>query len=210
LSAAVITIVFIPWPGDWPLRPVRTLLKPLPARPPSSEGDLPLEAYTKAMRFVLENRALFSNKRYITIIDYTLPSTNRRLFLIDMESGTVERHLVSHGKNSGWLYARRFSNRPQSFESPRGFFRTGRKYYGRHGPALELNGLQAGINDNTACRGIVLHGAGYAGWGAVLANNGARLGRSLGCPAVPAEVAESVIDRIKGGSLLYIYVKDKD
>ncbi len=125
-----------------------------------------------------------------------------------MESGEVQRFLVSHGKNSGWLYATRFSNRPESHESPLGFFRTGRKYYGGHGPSLELDGLQKGINDNTVCRGIVMHGARYAGWGAVAANRACglgRLGRSLGCPAIPMDVAENVIDRIKGGSLLYVY-----
>jgi hypothetical protein len=130
-----------------------------------------------------------------------------------MESGEVQRFPVSHGKNSGWLYATRFSNRPESYESPIGFFRTGRKYYGGHGPSLELNGLQKGINDNTVCRGIVMHGAHYAGLGAVAANRPygpGRLGRSLGCPAIPMEVAENVIDRIKGGSLLYVYAKNAE
>ena len=156
------------------------------------------------------NRSKFSNRRYMTIIDYTQPSTNRRLFLIDLESGRVQRFLVSHGKNSGRLYARRFSNRPESFQSPLGFFRTGRKYYGSHGPAVELFGLQKGINDNTECRGIVIHGAYYAGWRAIGINRAfglGMLGRSLGCPAIPMEVAEKVIDRIKDGSLLYIYAK---
>jgi hypothetical protein len=125
----------------------------------------------------------------------------------------VQRFLVSHGKNSGWLYATRFSNRPESHQSPLGFFRTGRKYYGGHGPSLELSGLQKGINDNTVCRRIVMHGAHYAGWGAVAANRAyglGRLGRSLGCPAIPMEVAENVIDRIKGGSLLYMYAKNAE
>jgi len=152
---------------------------------------------------------MFDNRRFITIIDYTKPSTSRRLFLIDMESAEVQRFPVSHGKNSGLLYARRFSNRPESHESPLGFFRTGRKYYGSHGPALELVGLEKGVNDNTACRGIVMHGAHYADWGAIAANRAyygfGRLGRSLGCPAIPMEAAEAVIDRIEGGSLLYIY-----
>jgi hypothetical protein len=211
LSLAVaVFIILSPFPGDWPYRSVGTLLRPLPSRPPAREGNLPRDAFSIAVEFLRAHRTQFSNRRYITIIDYTKPSTSRRLFLINMESGEVQRFLVSHGKNSGWLYAKRFSNRPESHQSPLGFFRTGRKYYGGHGPSLELSGLQKGINDNTACRRIVMHGAHYAGWGSVGANHAhgsGRLGRSLGCPAVPIEVAENVIDRIKGGSLLYVYAR---
>ncbi len=209
--AAAVFIILSPWPGDWPLRSMGTLLRPLPPRPPARQGNLPCDAFSKAVQFLRAHRSQFSNRRFITIIDYTKPSTSRRLFLINMGSGEVQRFLVSHGKNSGWLYATRFSNRPESYESPIGFFRTGRKYYGGHGPSLELDGLQKGINDNTVCRGIVMHGAHYAGWGAVAANRASglgRLGRSLGCPAIPMEVAENVIDRIKGGSLLYVHAKN--
>jgi hypothetical protein len=209
--AAAVFIILSPWPGDWPFRSVGTPLRPLPSRPPAKQGNLPYDAFRKAVEFLKAHRSQFSNRRFITIIDYTKPSTSRRLFLINMESGEVQRFLVSHGKNSGWLYATRFSNRPESYESPLGFFRTGRKYYGGHGPSLELCGLQKGINDNSICRGIVMHGAHYAGWGAVAANRVygmGRLGRSLGCPAIPMEVAENVIDRIKGGSLLYMHAKN--
>ncbi len=207
-SAAVLSIIVIPWSFDRQQRSMRSLQRPLPPRPPARDRSFPYDAFSKAVRFLRENSSTFDNKRFITIIDYTKPSTSRRLFLIDMESAEVQRFPVSHGKNSGLLYARRFSNRPESFESPLGFFRTGRKYYGSHGPALELFGLQKGINDNSACRGIVMHGASYAGWGAIAANRAyglPRLGRSLGCPAIPMEAAASVIDRIKEGSLLYIH-----
>jgi len=211
--AAGVFIILFPWPGDWPYRSERTLLRPLPSRPQARQGNLPSDAFSKAVGFLRAHWSQFSNRRFITIIDYTKPSTSRRLFLINMESGEVQRFPVSHGKNSGWLYATRFSNRPESHQSPLGFFRTGRKYYGGHGPSLELNGLQKAINDNTFCRGIVMHGAHYAGWGAVAASRAygpGRLGRSLGCPAIPVEVAENVIDRIKGGSLLYMYAKNAE
>ncbi|MGA2404106.1 MAG: murein L,D-transpeptidase catalytic domain family protein [Syntrophobacteraceae bacterium] len=207
LSLAVAaSIILLPWPGDWPYRFSRTILRPLPPRPPARDGNLPREAYLKAVQFLRAHRSQFSNRRFITIIDYTKPSTSRRLFLIDLESGGVQRFLVSHGKNSGWLYATRFSNRPESYQTPVGFFRTGGKYSGAHGPSLELHGLQKDINDNACSRGIVMHGARYAGPGAIAANRW-RLGRSLGCPAIPMEVAENVIDKIKGGSLLYIHAK---
>jgi hypothetical protein len=203
-------IILAPWPSDWPFRSAKTILRPLPPRPPAKDGRLANEAYSKAVRFFTENRQQFTNRRFITIIDYTKPSTSRRLFLIDLTTGQVQRFLVSHGKNSGWLYATRFSNQPGSFRSSPGFFRTGSKYYSGHGPCLKLYGLQKGINDNAISRGIVMHGAGYACPKAIAANHAygaARLGRSLGCPAVPMEIAEFVIDKIKGGSLLYIYTK---
>ena len=144
------------------------------------------------------------NTRYLTIIDYSKPSNVKRMYLINMKTGRAEKFLVSHGKKSGWAYARAFSNRPKSFKSCRGFFVTGRKYCGKHGTALQLYGLEKGVNDNALRRGIVMHGADYVSMRSVMLNRG-RLGRSLGCPAIPAEVAESVMDRIKGGSLVYIY-----
>jgi hypothetical protein len=151
----------------------------------------------------------FANRRFITIIDYTQPSTSKRLFLIDLAKGNVTRLLVSHGKNSGKLYATRFSNRPDSFETPKGFFVTGAEYYGPHGPSMVLYGLQKGINDNSYYRKIVMHGAYYVSTKAIELNlhlhGMARLGLSEGCPAIPMQSAETVIDKIKDGSLLYMY-----
>jgi hypothetical protein len=148
------------------------------------------------------------NTRYLTIIDYSKPSNVKRMYLIDMKTGKVEKFLVSHGKNSGWAYAAAFSNRSKSFKSCRGFFVTGRKYCGKHGTALRLYGLEKGINDNAFKRGIVIHGANYVSMSSVMLNGG-RLGRSQGCPAIPAAAAESVINRIKGGSLVYIHAGGK-
>jgi hypothetical protein len=144
------------------------------------------------------------NPRYLTIIDYSKPSYVKRMYLIDMKTGKVEKHLVSHGRNSGWAYATSFSNEPESFESCCGFFVTGKKYSGKHGIALELYGLQKGVNDNAFRRGIVIHGSNYVSMRSIMLNRG-RLGRSLGCPAIPVAAAQSVIDRIKGGSLVYIH-----
>lgn len=196
-------VVSLQWPG----RTSWTILRPLPVGPAVTDGSIvESEAYRIALRFFSASRLEFKNKKYITIIDYTKPSSSKRLFLIDMETGAVEKYLVSHGKNSGWNYARKFSNRPGSFQSSKGFFRTGEKFRGTHGACLELNGLERGVNDNALARGIVMHGASYAGAKSIGLNRG-RLGRSLGCPAVPAEVAEKVIDKIKNGSLLYVHAK---
>ncbi|MCE5333095.1 MAG: murein L,D-transpeptidase catalytic domain family protein [Desulfobacteraceae bacterium] len=201
-------IIAVPWSMEmlpWNRRP---MLRVLPAYSPpvKDRAFLDSEACRTALRFFRANRTKFRNKRYITIIDYTKPSSSNRMYLINMQSGEVRKCLVAHGKNSGWLYATRFSNSPESFQSPRGFFRTGSKYFGKHGPSLELCGLEKGVNDNSLARGIVIHGASYAKPHAVVMNRG-RLGRSLGCPAIPAEFVEAVIDRIKDGSFLYIHAK---
>ena len=200
-------VILIPWPNQWPYRVSRTILRPLPAVPPvKGKSIIDSEAYWKAVRFFSSHRSQFSNRRYITIIDYTKPSTSMRMYVIDMESGAVQRFLVSHGRKSGWLYATRFSNRPESLQSSRGFFRTGEKYYGEHGPCMEMYGLEKGINDKAHSRGIVMHGADYVNPRVIFINRG-RLGRSLGGPAIPKEFAERVIDKIKGGGLLYIHAK---
>lgn len=166
------------------------------------------DAFSNVLAHLRTYRQAIRNTRYLTIIDYSKPSNVKRMYLIDMKTGRVEKFLVSHGRNSGWAYATAFSNRPESFLSSRGFFVTGQKYSGKHGTALQLYGLEKGVNDNALRRGIVIHGANYVSMRSVMLNGG-RLGRSLGCPAIPAEVAESVINRIKGGSLIYIHAGGK-
>jgi hypothetical protein len=172
----------------------------LPGRP--KRGN---DAFSNVLIHLRTYKPAIKNTRYLTIIDYSKPSDFRRMYLIDLKMGRVEKFLVSHGKNSGWAYATDFSNRPESLKSCRGFCGTGRKYSGKHGITLQLHGLEKGINDNAFRRGIVIHGANYVSIRSIMLNRG-RLGRSLGCPAVSTEAAESVINRIKGGSLVYIHV----
>ena len=141
----------------------------------------------------------------ITIIDFSLPSDRKRLWVIDLIQGKVLfLCLVSHGRNSGELMAENFSNTPGSYASSPGFYSTGETYIGKHGLSLTLDGLEAGINDMARARAIVIHGADYVSTG-FIRNNG-RLGRSLGCPAVPEELSKEIIQTIKGGSCLFIYV----
>lgn len=206
----ILAVVLLPQPNEWLHRSSRSILRPLMPVGPGvrDKAVLQNEAFWIALQFFRSHRLEFKNRRYITIIDYTKPSTAERLFLIDMESGEVQKTTVSHGRNSGWLYATRFSNDPESFLSSRGFFRTGGKYYGKLGACLQLHGLEKGVNDNALSRGIIMHGAHYAGPESIRPNRG-RLGRSLGCPAIPMEAVENVIDRIKDGSLLYIHGKTR-
>src|SRR5690606_1715776 len=123
-------------------------------------------------------------KEILTIIDFTLPSSQKRMWVIDMkENKVLYNTVVSHGKNSGKEYATRFSNRPESHQSSLGFYATAETYIGKHGLSLRLDGLEKGINDNARMRDIVIHGASYANESWVDAQGW--LGRSYGCPALP-------------------------
>jgi hypothetical protein len=145
----------------------------------------------------------------LTVIDFSLPSTAKRMWIIDMEDGLILHHgLVSHGRNSGELMAQKFSNINSSYMSSLGFYLTGETYQGKHGYSLRLDGLEKGFNDKARERAIVIHGADYAHENFIKQTG--RLGRSLGCPALPNEIADEIIDMIKDQSLLFIYGKDKE
>ena len=144
----------------------------------------------------------------LTVIDFSLPSTQKRLWVIDPSKGLILHHsVVAHGRNSGELLAKNFSNQPESFKSSLGFYKTAETYQGKHGYSLRLDGLEKGFNDQARNRAIVIHGADYAK--EEFAKSTGRLGRSLGCPALPPELSAKVIDLIKDGSLLFIYGNDE-
>ena len=113
---------------------------------------------------------------------------------------------VAHGKYSGEEYANSFSNQPSSLKSSLGFYTTGDDYQGAHGLALKLIGLERGFNDLAEARDIVMHGAEYVTEQFI--NQYGRLGKSWGCPAVPAALHEQIIHTIRSGSCLFIYYPD--
>jgi L,D-transpeptidase-like protein len=140
----------------------------------------------------------------LTLIDYSLPSTAPRLWVLDLARGRVLFHeLVAHGAGSGDNYAARFSNAPDSRQTSLGLFLTGGTYEGGNGYSLNLNGLDPGVNDRAEERRIVMHGAWYVSADHV--QHFGRLGRSWGCPALPVASAHSVIDAIKNGTFLFSY-----
>lgn len=140
----------------------------------------------------------------LTVIDYSLPSTEPRLWVLDLEKGEVLYHeLVAHGAGTGENYATRFSNVKDSRQTSLGLFRTGGTYMGGNGYSLKLQGLDKGVNDRAEERHIVMHGAWYVSAEHVRAQG--RLGRSWGCPAVSEAVAPEIIDTIKGGSFVFSY-----
>jgi len=143
----------------------------------------------------------------LTVIDYSLPSTEKRLWVIDLAQRRVLFHeLVAHGQNSGEAYAVDFSNRPGSRQSSLGLFRTDNVYAGQHGESLRLIGLEPGINDLAEERRIVMHGAAYVNPRVVEVLG--QLGRSWGCPAVDRAVFPQILRHIKEGTALFAYYPD--
>jgi L,D-transpeptidase-like protein len=150
-----------------------------------------------------------AKRELLTVIDYSLPSTERRLWVLDRVSGTVLWHeLVAHGSGTGENLATAFSNRDGSRQSSLGLFLTEETYQGRNGLSLRMRGLEPGVNDLARQRAIVMHGAPYVSEEFVRAHG--RLGRSWGCPALPLDVSAQVIDRVRGGSLVFAYYPDRD
>ncbi|MEP7012967.1 MAG: murein L,D-transpeptidase catalytic domain family protein [Acidobacteriota bacterium] len=148
-----------------------------------------------------------ANPKLLTVIDYSRPSTEPRLFVLDRTTGTVLRkELVAHGQGTGENYATAFSNDEGSHQSSLGLFLTEDTYLGSNGYSLRLRGLEPGVNDRAEERAIVMHGAPYVS--AEFARQHGRLGRSWGCPALSQEVAHEVIDQIQGGSLVFAYYPD--
>lgn len=143
----------------------------------------------------------------LTVIDYSLPSTAKRLWVFDVERRELLfNELVAHGKNTGGNLATRFSNTQGSRQTSLGLFRTAGTYFGKNGYSLRLDGLEPGVNDRALPRTIVVHGAWYVSRD--FAARHGRIGRSWGCPAVRKKVARPLIDAIKGGTLVFSYYPD--
>lgn len=169
----------------------------------SGLGLTAFEVAAQSYRRCVQNGQL-RRDHLLTVIDFTRPSTQQRLFVVDMRQGRVLlRSLVAHGQESGGRYANHFSNEVNSHQSSLGLYITAHTYTGAHGYSLRLRGCQVGVNHNAWKRDIVLHGADYATPDFV--NSHGYLGRSQGCPAVPPSVNGSLIHLIKNGTALFIY-----
>lgn len=157
----------------------------------------------------LVRRNLVPRDSIITVIDYTRPSADERLMVIDVETREIlHRSLVAHGMNSGEDCAESFSNVPGSLQTSLGFYITGEEYIGIHGRAMRLKGVDTTFNDNAEKRNIVVHGAWYCTDDFV--EEYGRLGRSWGCPVLPPDVSGEIIDTIKDGTCLFAFFDDDD
>lgn len=162
------------------------------------DGLVPKNLLSEALNFYQQNQAKIQNPKLMGIIDFNAHNSKERFFLIDMQSGFVETYLTAHGKNSDPDfdgYATKFSNVDGSLMSSLGFYLTAESYYGSNGYSLRLDGLSS-TNSNARARAIVIHGADYV-------SPGGKIGRSFGCPALEDRYHQDVIDRLKGGTLLF-------
>ena len=165
--------------------------------------DYAIKGYT-----YLKNKGKLQNERILSIIDFTKPSSQKRLYILDVNNYKVLFNTyVAHGQNTGQEYANQFSNKAESFQSSLGFYLTTGTYMGKNGFSMQLNGLEHGFNDKASERAIVMHGAPYVSE-AFIRNRG-YLGRSHGCPAVSPQLNKPIIEKIKNGSCLFIYSDNK-
>ena len=175
-------------------------------------GDLglSLNAYKNAIQGYnfLKSSGKLNNDQLLSIVDFSLPSSRKRLFIIDLKNNKlVYNTYVAHGRQSGREMASEFSNQPESNKSSLGFYVTGDTYIGKHGYSMRLFGEEKGINDNANSRAIVMHSAAYVSESAIKMQG--FIGRSLGCPALPENVYKPIIEKIKNGSCLFLYSPDK-
>jgi hypothetical protein len=170
------------------------------------QAGLKPEVFEKAVTgfYNLKNSGKISaDKSILTIADFDQNSTKKRLWIIDLNKDSLLLNTwVAHGSRSGDDLATRFSDENDSFESSLGFYVTAEIYRGKHGRSLRLDGMDEGYNSNARKRSIVVHGAPYVSQGTI--NQLGRLGRSQGCPAVAAELADLVINTIEGKTVIFI------
>jgi len=193
-----------PAPTSSPVQMAEMLAKAAPA---ADKHVLQLAA--RAMRCALRRPELGVDPGKLSVIDYSRPSTEPRMWIFDL---TRQRLLfeewVAHGRNSGDNRTQHFSNKDGSFMSSLGAFTAKETYMGGNGYSLRLEGLEPGFNDHARDRAIVIHGAPYVN--PAIARLQGRLGRSLGCPAVRLSVARPLIDSLRGGTMVFAYYPDKD
>jgi hypothetical protein len=168
-------------------------------------NSLSFEALDLALKGYSELKdSLHLKDNIITVVDFSQPSTKKRFYLINIDSKKVLfQDYVAHGKNTGVLEAKKFSNTKNSNQSSLGFFKTAETYNGKNGLSLRLDGLEKGINDLARKRTIVIHAADYTE--ETFIKKYGRLGRSYGCPSLPPENYNEIIELIKDGTLLFIY-----
>jgi hypothetical protein len=169
------------------------------------------DAFTAAMKGFdhLTGEGKISNDHLITIVDFTKPSSEKRMFVLDVENQEILFNTyVAHGQKSGKEFANQFSNIPESYQSSLGFYETSTTYIGKNGYSMRLKGLENGINNKAEERAVVVHGAPYVSESFI--NSNGYLGRSWGCPALPENLNRPIIDKIKNGSCLFIYSRNNN
>ncbi len=173
----------------------------LKAKPPADSQAARLKAI--ADRELDRLGAAIPNRDRVAIVDFSRPSSEPRLFLVDLATDTVTAYRVSHGRGSDPAHTgrlQRFSGVDGSEATSRGAYRTAELYTGQHGRSLRLDGLDPD-NRSARERAIVVHAAAYAEPAVVRVQG--RLGRSQGCFALASADLAPVIDFLGQGRLLF-------
>lgn len=195
-------------PSDMPPLPP----PPPPSRPPQTEDQailaqyahldpqrvVPTLALQQAVLYFHRTKSSFPNQRVISILDFHQSSTEKRFHIVNLSSGAVWSLHVSHGRGSDRDhdgFAESFSNVMGSNATSLGYYRTAETYMGENGYSLRLDGLSP-TNSQARVRAIVIHGADYVQDRPVIQ------GRSWGCPAISYPNHRTLIDLVKGGSLI--------
>lgn len=173
-----------------------------------------------AMRWYTKEKDNIGNSKYLTIVDYTKPVSQNRLYVINMDTLTVENCVPTwHGKNSGnQQRTTRFSNVPESKQTSIWFFRTPMDYQPnskyiktrwKHGwRGLFLTWMETS-NNNAPTRWIAVHPVWEFFYGST--KNGHKAGESTseGCITIRSvDHPTEIMDKIRWDSLIYSYYPD--
>ena len=142
----------------------------------------------------IQKKYKVTNNKYVVMIDYSKSIVSERLYLVNTKTHKIEMtSVVSHAWKSGLNYATNFSNEEGTLKSSLGAYVTENTYYGTYGYSLVLNGLDK-TNSNAKKRKIIFH-----------STKKMKTKWSWGCFALPEKNTRKIIDKIKGGCLVYVY-----
>jgi L,D-transpeptidase-like protein len=170
-------------------------------------GIVPRGLLEDAIIYFDFNKPLIPIQDQLVVIDLSQYSGHDRFWIVDLASGTVERHKVAHGdgsdpNNDG--FATTFGNVDGSHKSSLGFYLTAEIFNGSHPHSMRIDGLSPdgspnGMADtNVRERAIIVHPASY-----VSDSNTSQQGRSNGCFALDPNIELDVVNRLHGGTLMY-------
>lgn len=167
--------------------------------------EVPADLLQQALLYFDANSSRFSNRNYLTVVDFRPRSDKYRFFLVNLNSGEVEKFHTTHGIGSDANkdgYANTFGNEPNSGKSSLGYVRVSETYEGNYGYAVRLDGL-SNSNSNMRDRAVVFHG-----WDHVVEENKIQ-GLTWGCITMDWRFKDATVNKIRNGSLMYVGVSKK-
>lgn len=169
------------------------------------------EAFRQALAAARAHTGQPLRRGTLIVVDYAQPSQTKRLAVMNLATGRVEHYArTAHGKNTGGIWAERFSNREGSLQSSLGLFEVGELFSGKHGLSFRLIGLDPQRNSMALRRGIIIHAAPYVSTTSMLLNwrSGFRLGRSEGCFALSADDLAELSRHLARPAYLYAHAEE--